>query len=472
VRSPKSIARRLAVIGGAAFVLGGSLVGAAVVAGAATPTITLHYVPPGGFPNTGTIPPILISGKGFPPKSTLWIVQCSVTTSGPAEPTMSVPVNSTVTFTLPVGCSAPSEVPAKTSASGNLGQTGFTVLRGTVGPPDTGNDSAGVSGATDAANYPCPPFVDQASTNACQIEVLEASGTFASAPVTFVTNSTPNTTIPATTTTAPCNVQNGVATSPGTTGASGTGVATVTQTGGSAPPAGTVTQAATCVLGGETVQVAASGLSVGNGGLATVIECNSAAGQPTIPYAGHAIPVSCTAITKTTLINLTSNSLPAQSFTIVQGVTGPPAVGTDSAGHSATTDAANYPCPPTAAQVAAGATCAIAVGTAYLSGTPTNTDQLPVPISFNEAKLAAGTTSNNAAKAAAAAAAAAKTVATKASSSSLAFTGAGPGLRWLGLLGVLLMILGAAVLVVVEGPRRFLRFAVIHGRRGRTEETS
>ena len=176
---------------------------------------------------------------------------------------------------------------------------------------------------------------------------------------------------------------------------------------------------------------------------------------------------------------MTSNSFPSTAFTIVQGVTGPPTTGIDSAGNQATADALNYQCPPTAAELAADPSdaCVIAVGTAYASGTPTNTDQLPVPISFNQNKLSSGTTSNNAATAAAQAAAAAAAAkakahaATKAASSSLAFTGSGPGLWWLGSLGVLLMLLGAGALTLVEGPRRLLRFAVARSRRTRTDET-
>jgi hypothetical protein len=50
------------------------------------------------------------------------------------------------------------------------------------------------------------------------------------------------------------------------------------------------------------------------------------------------------------------------TFTIVGGMTGPPAAGTDSSGGDAATDAAAYPCPPTTAQQASGATCVIAFG--------------------------------------------------------------------------------------------------------------
>jgi len=391
------------------------------------------------------------------------------------KPSVFVTKKKSTTLTLPVGCTQPAKVAAPVDSGGNLPASAFTVLGGTVGPPASGNDSSGASGATDAANYPCPPYVSQAGTNACEIDVIEPNGMSASASITFAgSNSTPNPTIAPTTTTAPCNASNGQIIAPVAGVTTGTGTATVDQPGGAAPTSSP--QAATCLLGGDVVQVAATGLSVGNNGSATVIECNNAPGQPTIDFAGHPIPVSCTAIGSNTIVALTSNNLPAQSFTIVQGITGPPVAGPDSAGNSAATDAGSYPCPPTPAQATAGDSCVIAVGTAYLSGSKAS-DQLPVPISFNLNAIAAGggTVSNNATKAGSSGTTttikAKKASSTKASSSSLAFTGTGPGLWWLGSLGVLLMVFGGLVLVVVDGPRRFLRFAVDHGRRSRGEET-
>jgi hypothetical protein len=132
--------------------------------------------------------------------------------------------------------------------------------------------------------------------------------------------------------------------------------------------------------------------------------------------------------------------------------------GTDSTGGNPYTDAAGYPCPPTAAQQAAGDTCVIAVG-------DTGGDQVTVPISFNTAVPVPPTTIGTEAPTSpghstATTVAAAKTAATKAASGSLAFTGSGPGLWWLALVGVLLMVLGGLLLTVVDQPRRMLRLAV------------
>jgi hypothetical protein len=223
------------------------------------------------------------------------------------------------------------------------------------------------------------------------------------------------------------------------------------------------------VVGGTVVSVNGSGFSVGKGAVASVLECNGATGQPTILFSGANIPVSCSDVSAH-LVVLTTNSLPSPvSFTVIQGTTGPPTSGTDSAGNNAATDAANYPCPPTPAQVAAGDTCVIAVGT---SGTGGAGDQLPVPLTFNPnagsgpgpgggstGPGGSGTTTKPKAK----------TTSTKASSSSLAFTGAGPGLWWLTLLGALLMVLGGTALAVVDGPRRLLRLALAPSRRQRDE---
>ncbi len=465
------------MVGSAAFIVGGVLVGAAAVASATGPAITLALVPPGGMSNTMPFSAPLVEGTGWVPGSQPWVIECSVGTGEPTMPvTVQVTNKKTATLTLPIGCSVPKRVATKVTSNGDLPVTSFLVVAGTVGPPGPGSAGA------DAPNYPCPPYAAQiqAGTNSCEIEVLDQNGNNASQPITFATNSTPDTTTTSstTTTTAPCNPINGIISAPITGVTKGSGTATADQAGGAAPP--TSPQAVTCMLGGDTVTVAATGLSVGNNGDASILECNSDPNQPTIKFLTAQIPVSCTNVTKY-LITMTSNSVPPTAFTIVQGITGPPTTGTDSTGGSAATDAANYPCPPTAPQIAIGDQCVIAVGTAYPTGKPNNNaDQLPIPIDWNTAVIAqgGGTTSNNAAAATAAAAAAAakaaaaKKTATKASSASLAFTGAGPGLWWLGTLGVLLMLFGALALVLVDGPRRFLRFAVIHSRRTRDKDIS
>jgi hypothetical protein len=84
-------------------------------------------------------------------------------------------------------------------------------------------------------------------------------------------------------------------------------------------------------------------------------------------------------------------------------------------------------------------------------------DQISVPISFNTNVPIVQTTTTTVAGGSTKAAT--KAAATKAGSGSLAFTGTGPGLWWLGLIGVVLMAFGGFLLVVIEGPRRRLRVA-------------
>ncbi len=115
----------------------------------------------------------------------------------------------------------------------------------------------------------------------------------------------------------------------------------------------------TGLTAGQTVAVTGSGYDANSTG--AVLECNNAAGQPTIPVLGNAIPVSCT----NPLSNLQSTDAGGNlnaTFTISTGVTGPPGTGTDSSGGEAATDAASYPCPPTAAQISAGVSCVISYG--------------------------------------------------------------------------------------------------------------
>ncbi len=127
----------------------------------------------------------------------------------------------------------------------------------------------------------------------------------------------------------------------------------------------------TCLKGGETVTIAGSGLASDSpGGLA---ECNSAAGQPTVTVAGSQVPVSCTDPLAQS-VETSGRSLDAE-FTVITGITGPPASGTDSAGKPSMRAAVAYPCPPTPAQAAAGATCNINFGDA-------GGNQVSVPIGF------------------------------------------------------------------------------------------
>jgi len=406
-------AKRLGMIGAAGLMVGGALLGTAVAASAGTPTLTLSSN--SGFGNTAS--PVLVTASGFTKKTKGGLSQCPIVSG---EPTI---LDVTTGQQEPVGCQPFS--PIKTNTSGKLpNPTGFSVAAGVNGPPDSGTDSAGTDAKADAQNYPCPPTAGQiAAGGSCAVVYTDTLGETASATITYTFEST------TTTTGAPIA---GCTAKPATVT---TGSATVTVT------------PATCLVGNQKVTVTASGLAATN--LGSLLECNGATGEPTVfvALANKGVPVGCTAIGGSSLVTTAADgSLPANTmFTILTGTIGPPAAGTDSAGVNAATDSANYPCPPTAAQQAAGVTCAIAFGD--LAG-----DQVVVPISFG---ANAGNTGNG--STAAASGSSTTKPATKAKSSSLAFTGAGPGLWIMGIVGIALILLGGSLLVVVDAPRRLLR---------------
>jgi hypothetical protein len=482
MRRTTSRAKRIGIAGLVAFMVGGVLLGTAVVASASgsngetncvNSACSITVSPNSGLANEA---PISVIGSDFSPGANGGFAECNLT---PGEPTIAIPNNKPLKFkdfgSLPVGCFSPGKAFATVSKAGTL-SSGFGVVLGVVGPPTVGTDSTGGSAQTDAQNYPCPPTQAQvAAGSSCAIvwqdtvtgKPVVNENAFADISFNIPFTTTTTTTSSTTTTTAPCNAVDGQISAPSGTGTKGAGTATVDVPGGAAPTGATST--ATCVVGNMVVQVAGSGFSVGKGGLASILECNSDAGQPTISFANTNIPVSCSDV-KAHLVTLSTNSMASQSFSIIQGTTGPPVPGTDSTGGDAATDAAKYPCPPTKAQVAAGDICVIAVGT---SGTGAG-DQLPVPISFNQNVINACPTCNlpppsPASNPGGSGTKTAKPGSTKTSGGSLAFTGVGPGLWWLTLLGALLMVLGGTALAVVEGPRRLLRLALAPSRRQRDE---
>jgi archaellum component FlaF (FlaF/FlaG flagellin family) len=261
---------------------------------------------------------------------------------------------------------------------------------------------------------------------------------------------TTTTTAPTTTTTAPCTPKGATVTAvPGVNG--NTGTATV------------VIDKVTCLVNGTMVHWSATGLLPlsGANSLGTSIECNSDPNQPTVTLLGNKIPVSCSNALGQ-LFTPNSAGTASGTFTIAEGTTGPPAPGKDSNGVGGNIDAALYPCPPTTAQtnLSPPDQCVLAVA-------DTGGDRVIIPLSFNlgagvvppvvpttiATAASGGGTPTTAAKAA-------KKAATKASSGSLAFTGTGPGLWWLALVGLLLMVFGGLLLTVVDQPRRLIRLVL------------
>ena len=153
----------------------------------------------------------------------------------------------------------------------------------------------------------------------------------------------------------------------------------------------------TGLMNGQGVTVFSSGDKPNAEG--NILECNTASGEPTVALGApvsHDLPVGCTApsYAPNTLVSTTAEGSFTKTYVVTAGTVGPPCgagdmisscPSTDSAGNDPATDAAAYPCPPTPAQVAAGATCQLEFGdtagdsessTVYFSG---QTPPIPPP---------------------------------------------------------------------------------------------
>jgi hypothetical protein len=136
------------------------------------------------------------------------------------------------------------------------------------------------------------------------------------------------------------------------------------------PPSLTATYG-TCLNGGSVTTLTGSGYDANALGVA--IECNDDPNQPTVALpspVNERLPVSCSGISLANAKSTTaSGDLPAGfTFSIISPIAGPPCgsqyltttcPATDSSGGNPTTDAADYPCPPTAAQQSIGISCTL-----------------------------------------------------------------------------------------------------------------
>lgn len=225
----------------------------------------------------------------------------------------------------------------------------------------------------------------------------------------------------------------------------------------------------TCIVDGTQVTITGSGFTPNE--LGTYLECNADGSQPTVMFEGSPIPISCTnplsqAQGPGIVTTSATGTIGPDTFTIDTGATGPPCAPTSCTGASATdssggdpfTDAAKYPCGPPGAFP--DDDCVITFGDnssdAAVSVPITFNPNTPPPPVVTPTPGATATTAPAATKAATTA----KAAATKATSGSLAFTGSGPGLWWLALVGIILMALGIFSLVLVDQPRRLARLTV------------
>ncbi len=358
---------------------------------------------------------VMVSASGLPPDRHGEIVECSSANPQPTVVVRGVPT--------PVSCSRPRRVRA--GAEGTFASVRFKVVDGSVGPPVSGTDSWGHPAATDAARYPCPPTAVQDSVGVfCYLKLRWGSSTADQTvePLAFAIASQ-HTTSPTTVPTAGSTISPHVAATMTVTPDTNLGIDRI-------------------------VVVRATGLPPH--GVGVIRECNSTFPQPTIEVGGVRTPVSCTDPNGRRWTFGAYGSLGA-FFRTVFGTTGPPRLGTDSSGHPAAIDARQYPCSPTAAQVAAGAHCYLEI--VWGAGA---TRRVVVPITFEVASstvATATTTTTVPGTTTAATSAGTSKPTTTTGGSLLPFTGA--AIEQMALAGLLLVLLGTGLLLV--GARRTRR---------------
>ncbi|HXX90692.1 MAG TPA: hypothetical protein VEI83_10770 [Acidimicrobiales bacterium] len=129
----------------------------------------------------------------------------------------------------------------------------------------------------------------------------------------------------------------------------------------------------TALSQGTSVSVTGSGFTASQPG--NILECNNAPNEPTVQLpapVSSAVPVGCTAPSLQHVVATKADGSISATYPVSSGTIGPPCgtsgavistcPATDSAGKAPAADAANYPCPPTPAQVTAGVTCVITFG--------------------------------------------------------------------------------------------------------------
>ncbi len=234
----------------------------------------------------------------------------------------------------------------------------------------------------------------------------------------------------------------------------------------------------TGLTNGQTVTITGSGFSATS--IGNILECNSDSGQPNVHVGGVVnsdISVSCNAPSLSKLVTTTASGTISTMFAVVEGTVGPPCgpapaaatcPATDANGNSPTADAALYPCPPTAAQVAKGDVCTLTYGDeandsgvaniSFASSAPPTTaapTTTPTAPTTTKAPTTAATTPTTVApRTGVTTATTAPAPATSPSTGTLATTGPGPAVGWLGAIGAVLLLLGVVLLfVLLEGPR-------------------
>ena len=294
---------------------------------------------------------ISYSGSGLPPFQLASILECS---TDPTQPTLQVQGQAT-----PVSCTALrlTLVPSTGIVSGT-----FSVVEGTTGPPQGGNDSFGHAGSIDAPNYPCPPTAAQIGAGVtCEMTMWSSTGGGPVVPVHFADELPPDvTTTSSSSPTTSSSSSTTTTVESTTTSSTTTTVPTTESTMGpttTIPASGPVlsVSAWTDLEDNQRITYTASRFTPGS--LGAITECNFDPSAPTVSIQGSTLPVGCS---PDQLVVIPASGTVPGTFTLIEGTTGPPAGGNDSLGRPGSIDAPNYPCPPTDAELAAGIGCGLA----------------------------------------------------------------------------------------------------------------
>jgi hypothetical protein len=436
---------------------------------------TLSVSPSTGLTNGESV---TVKGGGFQ-ASTGIVNECN---NAPGQPT--VTLGSPVNTSEPVGCTAPTFNLVNTSSTGIL-STNFNVIEGTMGPPCgastdiittcPGADSAGLDPTTDAANYPCPPTAAQQTAGVtCTLGYGNAAGDRASAPIVFSGQTPPPPTTPSSTTT--------------------------TTTAGPSTPSGEITQAyqtlfdfadpsvadkVAVIQNGASIQAALSeALSSSLATSATGAKVDNISFLDSSGCAQASLPNPCASVIYDILGTGGTAILPGNHGYAVS-INGSWLVATNTVcvllglfytaeGKTGTPPGCGAPASPTPTTVVVTGTGPDTTGTGPTSAgvTPTtsNDPTAATDVPTTTTATASAPTSQGAATTTARGSTTTGGVATKAagsstptasdpvtaSSGSLAFTGLGGVTWWLGVAGAALMLVGMALLVLVDTPRRLV----------------
>jgi hypothetical protein len=284
-----------------------------------TPTVSVQGAMAGGDT-------VAVTATGFTPNSPVIVEECNLT---PGEPAQQFGGGPAIGCTQPVSV-GPSGVLPSTDGSGSL-TTDLTLQEGNVG------------GQAASVPYPCPPTpANVAEGGSCDVVVEDAGGHAAHAYVGL---------------------------------------------DGPVPVPSLSVSRSSGLLNGQELTVFGSGFSIDNS--ANLFECNDTPGEPTVDINGVQLPVGCSDPQRGSPFQFGfevtgADGTIAAPFVVHTGVVGPPeqtvgdSSGIDSSGGEISTDTANYPCPPTPDQRAAGATCAITF-------TDNSNETVSTPISFGPA---------------------------------------------------------------------------------------